>query len=228
MPKEYEYGCLLAVFLAKKLGNAQSLSGCLDTFFLFSQTLICALLFWRSKAVSVVYLCSVLILKIALPRPKYRGPANVEYFNPLEFERRVMAHNISTKKSRSSTKKKKKKGSVDGDRWLVLFTLDRTWHTRCSDVDILFSRLSVEFGGGHVQFGKVDLGRWTKFSERFNIDTSSTTSAQLPTIILFENGEEIQRLPPLRPTGEVTRVHFDREGVVKVFSLDGKKKKKEH
>ena len=86
-------------------------------------------------------------------------------------------------------------------------------------MNTIVEQISDDNSDKDTNFGKIDLGRWPDAAKQFGIDASAT-SAQLPTLILFENGQETRRLPPVKPNGDVTRVRFDREGIERVFELN--------
>ena len=123
----------------------------------------------------------------------------MEFLSPLNFDESVM-----------------RKGNND---WVVFFTVNRSWHSRCVDVDAIVSRLSVKHEGS-VKFGKVDVSRWPGLATRFQIEAKDYNSMQLPTLIYFQNGMEVKRLPPRKPTGEVIGVQFDVDGVSRAFGLE--------
>lgn len=63
------------------------------------------------------------------------------------------------------------------------------------------------YGVDNLKFGKIDVGRYPEAAKKFAISDAST-SKQLPTLILFRNGEEVIRRPYVDAKGKVTRFFF--------------------
>ena len=56
--------------------------------------------------------------------------------------------------------------------------------------------------------------------KKFKIDTKGT-SKQLPTLLVFENGELIDRFPPINQSGKVAKVlRYKQKEIVKYLELD--------
>lgn len=60
-----------------------------------------------------------------------------------------------------------------------------------------------------MQFGKVDANKFSELATEYNI-AISTTSWQLPTLILFQDGEEVVRLPQFKADGTVVKTILDK------------------
>ena len=58
-----------------------------------------------------------------------------------------------------------------------------------------------------MKFGKIDVGRYPDAAKMYGISDSST-SKQLPTVILFKHGEEITRRPAVDSKGKIARFFF--------------------
>lgn len=59
----------------------------------------------------------------------------------------------------------------------------------------------------NLKFGKIDIGRYPEAARKFGISDAST-SKQLPTLVLFKNGEEKLRRPMVDGKGKVVRFFF--------------------
>lgn len=60
----------------------------------------------------------------------------------------------------------------------------------------------------NFKFGKVDIGRYPELAKKYYIDDSSF-SRQLPTVIVFKNGEESARRPAIDSTGRLQKFIFN-------------------
>jgi len=74
-----------------------------------------------------------------------------------------------------------------------------------------------------MKFGKVDIGRWPVAGEQHRISTSASSN-QLPTLILFEEGKEVARIPHVFKDGSFVKGKYRMQDIVKGFNLDGKYK----
>lgn len=70
-----------------------------------------------------------------------------------------------------------------------------------------------------LNFGKVDVGRYTDVSTRYKVSTSPLTK-QLPTLILFQGGKEVMRRPQIDKKGRAVSWTFSEENVIREFNLN--------
>jgi hypothetical protein len=66
--------------------------------------------------------------------------------------------------------------------------------------------------------GKIDVGRYPDVGTKYHINTTALTR-QLPTLILFENGEESGRVPAI-VSGKVQKFVFNEADIVNTFDLN--------
>lgn len=59
----------------------------------------------------------------------------------------------------------------------------------------------------NFKFGKVDIGRYPDAATKYHISDSST-SKQLPTLILFKEGKEVERRPYADHKGKLVKFLF--------------------
>ncbi|CAI5945938.1 unnamed protein product, partial [Closterium sp. NIES-65] len=89
---------------------------------------------------------------------------------------------------------------------LVMFYA--SWSPPCHQHMSLFVDIANQYGQGpHIHFGRLDVSRFPDVAERFSIDTSMFSS-HLPTLILFHNGTEVNRLPPLTTASSTSSNRF--------------------
>ncbi|CAI5528286.1 unnamed protein product [Closterium sp. Naga37s-1] len=89
---------------------------------------------------------------------------------------------------------------------LVMFYA--SWSPPCHQHMSLFVDIANQYGQGpQIHFGRLDVSRFPDVAERFSIDTTMFSS-QLPTLILFHNGTEVNRLPPLTTASSTSSNRF--------------------
>jgi hypothetical protein len=87
-----------------------------------------------------------------------------------------------------------------------------------------FSDLDNKENG--LTFAKFDLARWPGGGIDHGIDLTGN-SKQLPTLILFDNGGEVERMPRCSKQGVIeNRVLFSKANVCERFSLKKNTEKK--
>lgn len=59
----------------------------------------------------------------------------------------------------------------------------------------------------NFKFGKIDVGRHPDAAAKYQINDAST-SKQLPTLILFQNGKEVERRPYGDSKGKLVKFLF--------------------
>ncbi|KAG0229549.1 Thioredoxin- transmembrane protein 2 [Actinomortierella wolfii] len=109
--------------------------------------------------------------------------------------------------------------------WVISF--NTSWSSPCRYFEAVLARCSIKYSRANVHYAKVDLDMepgGEEVANRFRISMQATT-IDLPTLILFRNGEVLGQLPQKANTkigGEVLgKVGWDRseESVVKAFEL---------
>lgn len=59
----------------------------------------------------------------------------------------------------------------------------------------------------NLKFGKIDVGRYPDAAAKYHVSDAST-SKQLPTLILFKNGKEVERRPYADHRGKLVKFLF--------------------
>ncbi|XP_078064827.1 thioredoxin-related transmembrane protein 2-like, partial [Mustelus asterias] len=70
-----------------------------------------------------------------------------------------------------------------------------------------------------LKFGKADVGRYSEISEKYKVSTSPL-SKQLPTLILFQGGQESIRRPLIDKKGRAVSWTFSEENLIREFNLN--------
>eukprot|EP00112_Aurelia_sp_Birch-Aquarium-sp1_P025378 Seg841.2 transcript_id=Seg841.2/GoldUCD/mRNA.D3Y31 product="Thioredoxin-related transmembrane protein 2" protein_id=Seg841.2/GoldUCD/D3Y31 len=167
------------------------------------------LMFMRKNTmIGIAYAIFCLVLFLIVPEPRYSGPEEVKYFRGQALEEELATN----------------KNTV----YLVEFFA--SWSSPCSHFAPVFADVSMSFSDEYLKFGKLDIGRYPVVAERFKIDTSVRTK-QLPTLILFVNGEEKIRKPSGDEHPKAWYYRFTKEHIVQDFNLteyyeESKKKRK--
>lgn len=81
--------------------------------------------------------------------------------------------------------------------------------TLCVSRRILSGGFRRRYGSKTLKFGKVDANKYSELAAAHNI-AISTMSWQLPTLILFQGGDEVFRLPKITADGKVVKTILDK------------------
>ncbi|KAG8511255.1 Thioredoxin-related transmembrane protein 2 [Galemys pyrenaicus] len=101
--------------------------------------------------------------------------------------------------------------------WIVEFFAN--WSNDCQSFAPIYADLSLKYNCTGLNFGKVDVGRYTDVSTRYKVSTSPLTK-QLPTLILFQGGKEVMRRPQIDKKGRAVSWTFSEENVIREFNLN--------
>jgi len=155
------------------------------------------LLFMRADPrIGLVYLLFFLLQGMLLPEPTYKGPEKILYFRDAGMQDELNRDPKVT--------------------WIVTFYA--AWNPACINFSNTFSKISSDYGLPNLKFGKVDVGRYQSIAEEHHINTSSL-SRQLPTVILFQEGKEVGRVPAV-VNGKIQKFFFKEDDVVAAFDLN--------
>ena len=120
-------------------------------------------------------------------------------------------------------------------------TFYAAWSPACINFTHVFSKLSSDYSLPNLKFGKVDVGRccfksrlqqpnsiepidiallfrYSEQAEKYQV-SSSALSRQLPTMIMFQDGKELGRVPAI-VNGKVQKFFFKEEDLVAAFDMN--------
>ncbi|CAI5707400.1 unnamed protein product [Peronospora effusa] len=204
LPLEYEIFLLALGSWALNYRKKATADGVISIFFLCGKLAVLASLYYMDITLFGWYAVVCLVLFAAVGQPKYEGPSKIIELNPALVEKVV-------KKSSGS----KNKGPPNS--WMIFYYAD--WSDSCMEIEPMLAEMSLRYSSRSLQFGRIDVNKWSDLAVENRISVS-TLSWQLPTLILFQNGEEVMRLPPIDDNGKVTKMILDRAGLVAVFKLE--------
>ena len=209
LPREVEIAVSVFIVSVSRYRNTQTIDHYVNTVLTFAKTTIIVYLYFIDGRIMCWYLIIYFIMFLLLKGPRYNGPQKISTFYSInDFENTVTG----------------KKASESDTMWLVAFVTD--WNPDCHFFIPVLAELSLRYTNETLRFGQIDIGKFPELAEVFKIDVSGMSN-QLPSFILFENGKEKQRLPPLNKKNEVIKTIITKESVIRVFELDTRYLKKE-
>ena len=187
---------IVVMIRSRKTGASNSIVSYLASGFVYAKAANLLLFFRIDPRYGLLYLLLFTLQAMLLPEPTYKGPENIVYFraNGLDDE---------LKRDPKVT-------------WLVTFYA--AWSPSAVNFSPIFAKISANYGLPNLKFGKIDVGRYPEVAEKFIISTSALTR-QLPTVIMFQDGKEVGRVPAII-NGKINKFMFKEEEVVQVFDLN--------
>eukprot|EP00193_Tetraselmis_chui_P008793 CAMPEP_0177766778 /NCGR_PEP_ID=MMETSP0491_2-20121128/8702_1 /TAXON_ID=63592 /ORGANISM="Tetraselmis chuii, Strain PLY429" /LENGTH=295 /DNA_ID=CAMNT_0019283207 /DNA_START=201 /DNA_END=1088 /DNA_ORIENTATION=+ len=195
---EQQAASLWGVVLLIKGWKALSLDMFLADAFLYGKAVLLALSYILDRRIFCYYMVFMVLLFLVAQQPCYSGPDKIKYFTPGTFKWEVQEEH-------------------KGVSWLV--ECYAPWSPPCIHLEPVFADLSLKYTTSKLKFGKLDLGRWPQAAPDLRIDVGGA-SEQLPTIIMFESGVEVGRIPHVFADGSFPKGKFRRSDIVKAFDLD--------
>lgn len=189
---------LIVIMIRSRKSGSVTMLSYLSTGFMYSKIANMVLWFYCDIRAGILYTVLFIVLGIWLPEPTYDGPSNVKYFRTavsLEDEIARDKHIC----------------------WLICFYT--VWNPSCTNFAPIFAQLSAEYALDNLKFGKIDVGRYPDAANKYAICDSST-SRQLPTLILFKNGVDAIRRPLVDNKSKVVRFFFTEDNVKLTFDLN--------
>nr|KAF6468332.1 thioredoxin related transmembrane protein 2 [Rousettus aegyptiacus] len=158
---------------------------------------------WREVEI-LMFLSAIVMMKnrrsmflMTCKPPLYMGPEYIKYFSDKTIDEELERDKRVT--------------------WIVEFFAN--WSSDCQSFAPIYADLSLKYNCTGLNFGKVDVGRYTDVSTRYKVSTSPLTK-QLPTLILFQGGKEVMRRPQIDKKGRAVSWTFSEENVIREFSLN--------
>ncbi|XP_025211541.1 thioredoxin-related transmembrane protein 2 isoform X7 [Theropithecus gelada] len=157
-----------------------------------------AILFFRLDIrMGLLYITLCIVFLMTCKPPLYMGPEYIKYFNDKTIDEELERDKRVT--------------------WIVEFFAN--WSNDCQSFAPIYADLSLKYNCTGLNFGKVDVGRYTDVSTRYKVSTSPLTK-QLPTLILFQGGKEVMRRPQIDKKGRAVSWTFSEENVIREFNLN--------
>ncbi|XP_061059359.1 thioredoxin-related transmembrane protein 2 isoform X2 [Eubalaena glacialis] len=158
---------------------------------------------WREVEI-LMFLSAIVMMKnrrsmflMTCKPPLYMGPEYIKYFNDKTIDEELEQDKRVT--------------------WIVEFFAN--WSNDCQSFAPIYADLSLKYNCTGLNFGKVDVGRYTDVSTRYKVSMSPLTK-QLPTLILFQGGKEVMRRPQIDKKGRAVSWTFSEENVIREFNLN--------
>ncbi|XP_030666702.1 thioredoxin-related transmembrane protein 2 isoform X2 [Nomascus leucogenys] len=158
---------------------------------------------WREVEI-LMFLSAIVMMKnrrsmflMTCKPPLYMGPEYIKYFSDKTIDEELERDKRVT--------------------WIVEFFAN--WSNDCQSFAPIYADLSLKYNCTGLNFGKVDVGRYTDVSTRYKVSTSPLTK-QLPTLILFQGGKEVMRRPQIDKKGRAVSWTFSEENVIREFNLN--------
>ncbi|KAL3856177.1 hypothetical protein ACJMK2_010960 [Sinanodonta woodiana] len=186
-------GCVIVMKNRRQVGLKEYIS----TACMFGKVLNLVLFFKINAVYGMVYGIVCLLHLVFIPETVYRGPEYVTYFRGPHLEEELERDKRIT--------------------WLIAFYA--AWSPACVALAPSFAEISAEYQLDNLKFGKLDVSKFSKVGEKFNVNAGSL-SKQLPTLILFQNGKEKERRPFISAKGTVVRFKFTKESIIQEFDLN--------
>uniref|UniRef100_A0A3P9IE57 Thioredoxin-related transmembrane protein 2a n=1 Tax=Oryzias latipes TaxID=8090 RepID=A0A3P9IE57_ORYLA len=158
---------------------------------------------WRELEI-LMFLSAIVMMKnrratfvMTCKPPLYMGPEYIKYFSDKTIDEELQRDSRVT--------------------WIVEFYAN--WSSECQSFARIFADLSLKYNCAGLRFGKVDIGRYSDISERYRISTSPL-SKQLPSLLLFQGGQEVMRRPMVDNKGRAVTWTFNEENIIREFNLN--------
>jgi len=193
---EIMFFLLVVIMIRSRKTGSVTMVAYLSSGFMYAKCANLILFFMADPRLGLVYSLLFLLQGLLLPEPTYKGPEKVTYFSEVSLSEQLSQDTRVV--------------------WMVTFYA--AWSPACINFAHVFSKLSAEYNLPNLRFGKIDVGRYAEVAKEYHINTSSL-SRQLPTIIMFQEGKELGRVPAI-VSGKVQKFFFKEEDIVAAFDLN--------
>jgi len=187
---------LVVIMVRSRKTGSMTMVSYLSSGFMYAKCANLLLFFRADPRIGLVYLLFFTLQGMMLPEPTYKGPEKIVYFRDSGLQEELQRDIKVT--------------------WIVTFYA--AWSPACLNFSHIFSKISSDYSLPNLKFGKVDVGRYSDIAKEFHINTSSL-SRQLPTVIIFQDGKELGRVPSIS-NGKIQKFFFKEEDVVAAFDLN--------
>ncbi|XP_037118377.1 thioredoxin-related transmembrane protein 2-A [Syngnathus acus] len=195
--REVEILMFLSAIVMMKNRRAITLEQHIGNLFLFSKVANTILFFRLDVRLGILYLALCVAFVMTCKPPLYVGPEYIKYFSDKTIDDELQKDSRVT--------------------WIVEFYAN--WSSDCQSFAPVYADLSLKYNCAGLRFGKVDIGRYGEVSQRYKVSTSPL-SKQLPSLVLFQGGQEVMRRPAVDSKGRAISWTFNEENIIREFDLN--------
>ncbi|XP_067103383.1 thioredoxin-related transmembrane protein 2-A [Osmerus mordax] len=195
--REVEILMFLSAIVMMKNRRAITLEQHLGNLFLFTKVANVILFFRVDIRLGIFYLALCVAFLMTCKVPVYMGPEYIKYFSDKTIDEELQKDSRLT--------------------WIVEFYAN--WSAECQSFAPVFADLSLKYNCDGLRFGKVDIGRYGEVSERYRVSTSPL-ARQLPSLVLFQGGQEVMRRPMVDNKRRAVSWTFSEENIIREFNLN--------
>ncbi|NWV67179.1 TMX2 protein, partial [Malurus elegans] len=220
--REVEILMFLSAIVMMKNRRSITVEQHIGNIFMFSKVANAILFFRLDIRMGLLYLTLCIVFLMTCKPPLYMGPEYIKYFSDKTIDVSI-SPTLGLLGGFACCPPKPVplwQEELERDKrvtWIVEFFAN--WSSECQSFAPIFADLSLKYNCSGLQFGKVDVGRYTDVSTRYKVSTSPLTK-QLPTLILFQGGTEIMRRPQIDKKGRAVSWTFSEENVIREFNLN--------
>ncbi|NXR28116.1 TMX2 protein, partial [Cinclus mexicanus] len=220
--REVEILMFLSAIVMMKNRRSITVEQHIGNIFMFSKVANAILFFRLDIRMGLLYLTLCIVFLMTCKPPLYMGPEYIKYFSDKTIDVSYLPSpggfgGLCPPSPNSMLLWQEELERDKRVTWIVEFFAN--WSSECQSFAPIFADLSLKYNCSGLQFGKVDVGRYTDVSTRYKVSTSPLTK-QLPTLILFQGGTEIMRRPQIDKKGRAVSWTFSEENVIREFNLN--------
>lgn len=189
---------LIVVMIRSRKTGSVTMVNYLSASFLYTKVANAILWAYSDFRYGIGFFLLCVLVSTVLPEPSYSGPEHIIYFRNMHtFEEELVRDKRIN--------------------WMICFYT--VWNPSCVNFAPIFAELSAEYNLENLKFGKVDIGRFPDVAQKYRISDSSF-SRQLPTVICFKNGKEVERRPCVDAKGKLQKFFFSADNIRAAFGLN--------
>lgn len=176
------YVCL-AMMLFTRLLSAPTVDVYIASAFMFTRVTIVLCLWYMNFRMAGIFVALWILIYTVCPQPRYRLPSSIIALNNASFNDSI-TRNLH--------------------RTIHIVWCHATWSARCSQLAPILASLSKKFKHPRIRFSTLDVSKFPATAESLGVSISAA-SKQLPTLICFNQGKEISRIPVVDERGHIPK-----------------------
>lgn len=183
--------------------SAPTIDAYLSSMFSFARVTVLVCLYYMETSLFGVFALLWVALYALCPQPRYRLPDSVTTLNPVTFRARTQPQQAA-------------------QRNFHIIWCHAPWSSRCSQLTPALAKLVSRYSHPRINFSRIDVSRFPEVADTLKI-TTAATSKQLPSVVLFEHGKELARIPVMDDQGRIPKpfLHgFTAKDVEKALDLE--------